>query len=511
MTPGFARRIIQKADASLRARLVVPTALLAAASAGLMVFTATGFHSADLRHEHRDRAVLFASLVTDAVMTNMSEDYHDNGDKLLHELKGHRPDLVALSILGENGTVSSSTDPALRNQRLWDPARVAAREPIDLPDTADFAVIRPLVNERRCAECHGRASRPLGWIALRFSADPVAHSQHTLTATLMLAAIPSLLFLIGVSWWLLGREAVRPIQRLVSAMERAEAGETNVKADEGRKDEFGVAARKFDATLASLRNTQAELEKAYEGRMERADRFAMVGQMATGLAHEIKNPLAGLSGALELLAEDLVASPQQSEVVAEMRHQVQRLTDIMGGLLSVARPPRAMLRDTDVNSALEKVFFLVSQQHSKTTVAFHRQFDPHLPKVTADPAQLEQVLLNIGLNAFQAVSPRGGTVTIRTQVRDHEVEIEFADDGPGIAPALRPSIFTPFFTTRSNGTGLGLALSMRLISEHGGKLWFECPSQGGTRFFIRLPIATSPQPLVEPHAAPGAQPTRSHP
>lgn len=492
---SFLRRVVQMADASLRARLVIPTALLAAASAGLMVFMAKEFHGADLQHEHRERAALFASLVSEAVRTNMAEDYHDDSTKLLQELKGHRTDLVALSVLGQNGTVSSSTDPRLINRLMWDPTRKPVAGPVEVHGSDDFALVRPLMNDRRCAECHGDTGRPLGFIALRFSAEPMAHSQNSLTFTLMVAAIPSLLFLIGVSWWLLGREAVRPIQRLVSAMERAEAGELGVKADDGRPDEFGTAARKFDATLESLRRTQAELEKAYEGRMERADRFAMIGQMATGLAHEIKNPLAGLSGALELLAEDLAANPQQSEVVAEMRHQVRRLTDIMGGLLSVARPPRAKLQATDVNAALEKVYFLVSQQRSQTTVTFHRQLAPRLPPVNADPAQLEQVFLNIGLNAFQAVSPKGGELTIRTQVREEQVEIEFADTGPGIPPAVRPSIFTPFFTTRSNGTGLGLALSMRLISEHGGKLWFECPAGGGTSFFIRLPI--SPQ---VPHA-----------
>ncbi len=124
-------------------------------------------------------------------------------------------------------------------------------------------------------------------------------------------------------------------------MRRAESGDLTVRADEGRPDELGIAARGFDATLAALRRSQAELEAFYRERMVRADRFAAVGEIATGLAHEIKNPLAGLSGALELLAEDLAEDPRQAEIVGEMRHQVARLTHTMESLLSFARPARA--------------------------------------------------------------------------------------------------------------------------------------------------------------------------
>jgi hypothetical protein len=268
-------------------------------------------------------------------------------------------------------------------------------------------------------------------------------------------------------------------------MKRAESGDLSVSADEGRPDELGVAARGFDAMLAALRRSRAELEAFYHERMVRADRFAAVGELATGLAHEIKNPLAGLSGALELLAEDLRGSPRQAEVVGEMQHQVSRLGHTMDGLLSFARPPKTRLRTTDVNATLEKVLFLVAQQRSAAAVAISTRLAEALPPVLADPGQLEQVLLNLCLNACQAMDGRG-TLAVRSFEVEGGVAVEIEDDGPGIPPEVRAHVFQPFFTTKRDGTGLGLAISARIVADHGGHIGYRCPATGGTAFTVTL-------------------------
>jgi signal transduction histidine kinase len=276
-------------------------------------------------------------------------------------------------------------------------------------------------------------------------------------------------------------------------MRRAEAGELTVVADEGRTDELGVAARGFDATLAALRRSQAELEAFYQERMARADRFAAVGEVATGLAHEIKNPLAGLSGALELLAEDLARHPRHAEVVGEMRHQVQRLTNTMESLLSFARPPKARLRATDVNGTVEKVLFLVRQQCRGTQVEVEARLAPGLPEVLADPSQLEQVFLNLCINAVQAMSGGPGLVRVGTRLGESGlVVVEVGDSGPGIPPDLREQLFKPFFTTKREGNGLGLAISARIIAEHGGHIGYRCPPEGGTIFAVTLMESQAP-------------------
>jgi C4-dicarboxylate-specific signal transduction histidine kinase len=234
--------------------------------------------------------------------------------------------------------------------------------------------------------------------------------------------------------------------------------------------------------------------------MVRADRFAAVGEVATGLAHEIKNPLAGLSGALELLAEDLAANPQHAEVVGEMRHQVQRLTHTMESLLSFARPPKAKLRSTDVNLTLEKVLFLIRRQSGSAALTVLADLANDVPAVLADPAQLEQVLLNVCLNACQAMANQPqGTLKVSSRRGDGIVAVDVSDTGPGIPADIHGQVFKPFFTTKREGNGLGLAISARIVAEHGGHIGYRCPPEGGTVFTITLQEARNARPTE--HAA----------
>jgi signal transduction histidine kinase len=190
------------------------------------------------------------------------------------------------------------------------------------------------------------------------------------------------------------------------------------------------------------------------------------------------------------LADDLAGSPRLAEIVCEMRHSIARLGQPMEGLLSFARPTRARRCNLDVNGALESVLFLVGQQRTAARVSVERRLAADLPPVHGDRAQLEQVFLNVCLNACQAMSG-GGTLTVRSFARDGVVVLQFADTGPGIPPEARPHIFTPFFTTRRDGNGLGLAIAARIVVEHGGEILFDCPPEGGTVFSLMLPAASA--------------------
>ena len=346
-------------------------------------------YGSDIERGRRERAELFTEMVASGVSNTMLSGQPNAVPALLEALVAHnersplgeprraerlRLGLHRPALLGRGALAGAA---AVRQ----DDGRAVARTGTRL----EYAVVHPIPNAAACVRCHGDHTPVNGWLDLRFTRDPIEESESRLAKTLLLTASGALVCLLGILLWLLGREAVSPLQRLVGAMRRAEAGELTVRADEGRPDELGIAARGFDAMLAALRRSQAELEAFYRERMVRADRFAAVGEIATGLAHEIKNPLAGLSGALELLAEDLAANPQHAEVVGEMRHQVQRLTHTMESLLSFARPPKAKLRSTDVNATLEKVLFLIRQQARNGAVAVDPELAPDLPPVLADP------------------------------------------------------------------------------------------------------------------------------
>jgi signal transduction histidine kinase len=368
-------------------------------------------------------------------------------------------------------------------------------------DSDIYAVVRPIPNGELCSVCHGEQRRVNGWLDMRFSRAPIIEQQRHLAQTMAFSAGAALVMLLAIAYWLLSREAVAPLHRLVSSMRKAEGGDLHVQADEGRTDELGVAARGFDQMLAALRRSQSELEGFYRERMVRADRFAAVGELATGLAHEIKNPLAGLSGALELLAEDLSAHPHHAEVVGEMRHQVKRLTHTMESLLSFARPARPRLRGCDVNATLEKVLFLIRQQCRGCNVELQPALAAGLPPVLADAAQLEQVFLNICLNAVQAMNGDGGRLGVLSRAGEGQVIVEISDTGPGIPADLRAQIFKPFFTTKREGNGLGLAISARIVAEHGGHIGYRCPPEGGTVFSVTLKESRAAPSRPSEHAA----------
>ena len=480
-----------KLDASVRARVFIPSAVLFAVTIAAMVFASVELLGKDLEIAAHQRAELFIHVAADGLTAAMIHSGPDSLPGLLTVVNEHREEIISVSLLRENGAVISSSDSELLEKSPWSELPARDRTTVVPIDANQFAVVRPIENEPRCARCHGSVSKLNGWLDARFSRKPVAAAKTLLAGTLAIAAVPSLIALLVIAWWLLGREVVNPLQRLVRSMQRAAAGETSIIADEGRPDEVGIAARGFDATLLALHRSTRELEEAYAEGMVRADRFAAVGEMATGLAHEIKNPLAGLSGALELLAEDLAASPPQAEVVKEMRHQVTRLTQTMEGMLRFARPPRARMRTLDVNAVLENVLFLVRQQRTKAPVHVERRSDPALPTVDGDPALLEQVFVNVCLNACQAMNGAGGTLTVHSFLRKDRVVVEIADSGPGIPLAVRPHIFTPFFTTRHDGNGLGLAISARIVVEHGGQIEFNCPPGGGTVFSVSLPAGSA--------------------
>lgn len=481
-------RVFHGLDSSVRARILLPTAVLFAVTLAAMVAAAVHFYGADMERGRRERAELFAGMVAGGISNVMLAGRPHEVPALLEALAAHGSDLVVASLVSPSGHVSASSSPALLGTVPWRDLKRFERPAVVVGPAGndrEYAVIQPIMNAEACARCHGTQSRVNGWIDLRFTRAPVLQAEAQLAKTLALSAAVAFVCLLFIALWLLGREAVTPLQRLVDVMRRAEAGDLTVKADEGRPDELGIAARGFDATLAALRRSQTELEAFYRERMVRADRFAAVGEIATGLAHEIKNPLAGLSGALELLAEDLQVDPRQTEIVAEMRHQVQRLTHTMESLLSFARPAKAKLRSTDVNGSIDKVLFLLKQQSRGGVVSIEHEMSPGIPHVLADPFQLEQVFLNICLNAFQAMSG-GGTLTVRSRAGDGNVVVEVEDTGPGIPPDLRAQVFKPFFTTKREGNGLGLAISARIVAEHGGHIGYRCPPGGGTVFIVTL-------------------------
>jgi signal transduction histidine kinase len=276
----------------------------------------------------------------------------------------------------------------------------------------------------------------------------------------------------------------RPVKVLVESTRKLKGGDLDHRVV-GLKDEFGELASSINEMAGSLK------EQMY--RMQRTEQMVVVGELAAGLAHEIKNPLAGIKVAMQVLSEEASMSEEDRGVVKKVGQEVVRLESLMRNFLNFAKPAKPQMSELNVNNLLNTIlaFYLKSRPASPdrpNAVTIEKDLRP-VPDTMADPMQLQQIFLNLVLNAVDAM-PQGGTLGVRTSFYKETdfIHIEISDTGKGISREHADQIFQPFFTTKPKGTGLGLAISKQLIEQHGGSITVSGISTGGTVFTIQLPL-----------------------
>jgi two-component system, NtrC family, sensor histidine kinase HydH len=244
-----------------------------------------------------------------------------------------------------------------------------------------------------------------------------------------------------------------------------------------------VTAR-YQRTAATLELANRELRESYE-QIRRIDRLKTLGEVAAGLAHEIRHPLASICGALEIIESRSIDGSPEGEFSRLAMAEVQRLDRLVWEFLRYARPHDPELRAMPLHEVVAQVVTLlrVEAERAQVVLELERQA---IVEVAIDPLQIEQVLLNVILNAIQA-TPSGARVAILEHVDNHEAVIDVVDEGPGIAADHLPSIFSPFFTTKEKGTGLGLAIAHHIVVAHRGRLEVHQTSSRGTTVRICLP------------------------
>jgi two-component system sensor kinase FixL len=222
-----------------------------------------------------------------------------------------------------------------------------------------------------------------------------------------------------------------------------------------------------------------------ETRLREQSALTKLGEMAAVVAHEVKNPLAGIRGAIQVIGGRLPAGSKDAAVVKEIIARVDALNDLMKDLLLFARPPTPRFAPMQIVSLLQTVADLVRQDPALNRLRI--DVVGSVPPVTGDAELLKIIVQNLILNAVHATEGRG-VIRVAVVVTDGGSEITVADNGPGIASDVREKLFTPFFTTKARGTGLGLCTAKRLIEAQGGAINLDCPREGGTVVTLQLPV-----------------------
>jgi two-component system nitrogen regulation sensor histidine kinase GlnL len=259
----------------------------------------------------------------------------------------------------------------------------------------------------------------------------------------------------------------------------------------------------FDDALGAVRGAvvvlnDLSMQRTLEAATRRADRLSALGAVAQGLAHEIRNPLGGIKGAAQLLRGQL-ADPEMIRCTDVIVREVERLDGLVEQLRELGTPPRLQLVPLNIHRVLNDVLALQKQAPNWGSTTLHTAFDPSLPPVRGDRAQLTQVFLNLVKNGVEALAGHGELhVSTRLDARfhlrrgserAHFIVVSVEDGGPGVPDADQPHLFTPFFTTKRTGTGLGLAVCHRIVSEHGGTIGYEPRPTGGACFRVTLPAS----------------------
>ena len=279
----------------------------------------------------------------------------------------------------------------------------------------------------------------------------------------------------------------RPLQELaVAADEFGRTGSYRPIQHRGIAETDALVSS-FAQMTQALSASRAEIDALHARELERAQQLATVGELASGIAHEIRNPLTGVLGAVELASNRIPSDDEVQPLLEESLLQLRRIEDATTRLLQYARPPTLRVVTVDGNSLVERAVTII--EPAATAVHAALQFHPDVTgtKLDVDPELLVQVIVNLGLNAIDAVG-EGGVVSLTVRVSDARLEIIVCDNGPGIAPDKRKQVFRPFFTDKHRGTGLGLPISEGIVTRHGGRLTLEDTPGGGATFVISLPI-----------------------
>jgi signal transduction histidine kinase len=487
---------------TLRGRLAALVTLILVVCVGGTYFYIIEAQTNQFIDTTKDQAAVLTHAIVKSIQHDMRGSCNQDVQGIFERI-GIVPDIESLRIFDENGKVTKSADKAEVGLTIEDIGLEIFKAGVpSMPYRGGhgynaFCMVETIRNESTCRSCHITNSDVLAIFELCLSmkkTDEKVAKNRTFLASSAVATIA----LVGFAIWLIFATQVnRPISSLVQAMHRAEGGDLSARVHLPRRDELGSLGRSLNSMVERLDATQREVERYHTEQLIRAERLASIGELAASVAHEIKNPLAGISGAVQVLADGFPAEDPRREVTGQILRQSERMDKTIRDLLSYAQPLAAEPYPTDVNEILDRACFIALPNPARSRVVVHRDFAAALPRTMADGKHLEQAFLNLILNAVQAM-PQGGELTLRTSLREPAgadgvrlIEATVADTGVGIAPQIREKIFSPFYTTRTQGTGLGLSITRKIVEQGGGTISVASEPGKGTTFTVRIPVVES--------------------
>ncbi|MGO8689233.1 MAG: ATP-binding protein [Thermoguttaceae bacterium] len=333
------------------------------------------------------------------------------------------------------------------------------------------------------------SGRVIGVLAVGLLQAPFVHRQRVIIGVLLAivgtAAGASLVLIFFVT-----AAVLRPIGAIVAMSKRVIAGNLAARVGIRPPGEMGVLCQAVDGMADALAEREERLKRVTNRQLGRSEKLASVGRLAAGVAHEINNPLTGVLSFACMMQDKANMDDQDRQDLELIIHETTRAAGIVRGLLDFARERPVVKTPLDLNEIVRRTIRLLGNQKALQGIVIAENLADTLPTVDGDDHQIEQVMLNLAINACEAM-PDGGTLLITSEAADGKVLVKFTDTGCGIKPEFLDKIFEPFFSTKpvGKGTGLGLSVSYGIVEEHGGTLEVESEEGKGSTFTVILPCA----------------------
>ncbi len=442
------------------------------------------------------KLALFINLLESRIRNIMLENHGSEVGTFLENINKGFPE-ITIALYNSKGIlrfISGEEADLLKNHNLF-PAKIEFSGPGHSQKKIEretyWVYFTNVTASPVCHNCHRIINNNVGYtgIALKFSVYTRSLKKYLFNSILF--SVLTFSVIITGLWIILSKQIDRPIYDIIKFLKEVEAG--NLKARIKKRmetTEFQQLSLSLNNMVKQLENDQEKIQELYYQQLQRADRLASVGELASSIAHEIKNPLAGISGAIQILSKEFEEGAREREVFNEILKQINRVNKTIGDLLSFSKPSPLVIGISNINKVIKETLILIEQQAKQNEVKTELFLDPDIPDTEFDEKQIQQAFLNLMLNAIQSM-PNSGTLTINTKAyflntRDY-ILVHIQDTGHGIPEEYITKVFDPFFTTKPNGTGLGLTIVKRIITEHNGKISVESTPEKGTRFTIELP------------------------
>jgi signal transduction histidine kinase len=495
---------------SLFFKVIFVTSLILILAISFNVWWNTSLHGASIEKLTHEKTKIIAEFIEENVIRAMEKGRHFDMHRILKNYMVYK-DIRKISLFSMDGIIRASTQDDELNKKVGDVEfylkdhHFIREEMIQGKNGGKerervYYYNTLILNRPECFQCHDKGKKIIGVLTVANSLKEMDTMISKIGIHSIILAIIIIIFLSFALGFLFLKFINVPIKKLTETMKKAEEGDFTVRVNVKGRDEMGSLAQNLNVMIEKLQLAKQEAEQYHQELVQRADRMASIGELASGIAHEIRNPLAGVQGAIQILAEGFPKEDPRTQVTDEIQKQIYKLERLVKELLNYAKPVPANYLPTDINQLADKVLsFFITQWGRSEDFKIEKNFFSPLPKTMIDPSSMEQAFLNIILNAQKAM-PKGGTFTVSThafpQRKDdgkeaRDVQIIFEDTGIGIPPENLPKIFNPFFSTRPDGTGLGLSITKNIVEQNGGKIEVKSQVHGGTKFVITLPAINS--------------------